>query len=51
MGRDPLIINLRNRVMRLEKDSHPPIDLTPAIIEILASLGYEKKVLDKEEKS
>lgn len=31
---------LAERVAKLEANSHPPIDLTPAIAEILAELGY-----------
>lgn len=31
---------LAERVAKLEADSHPPIDLRPAIVEILAELGY-----------
>lgn len=35
---------LAERVAKLEANSHPPIDLTPAIAEILAELGYAASV-------
>lgn len=34
---------LTQRVEILERDSHPPIDLTPAIIDVLDYLGYPLK--------
>lgn len=34
------LADLTSRVEVLEKDSHPPIDLTPLVDEILAARGY-----------
>lgn len=38
--RTALAGGLESRVVALERDSHPPIDLSPAIDEILAERGY-----------
>jgi hypothetical protein len=36
----PTVAELAERVAALERDSHPPIDLSPAIEEILTARGY-----------
>ena len=33
------LIRMRQRIARLERDTHPPIDLTPAMVETLKALG------------
>lgn len=50
---DAALVEIRGRLAALERDSHPPIDLTPAMDALLDERGYQpcRNVCDPEKQT